>query len=269
VNFVQGYARNIWSGFLTPYRSVFSHWSLYRILVKRDIVNRTSGTMLGKLWPVVQPGLQMLGYWFLFDIVFAMRANRGPGYLEYLLTGMLPWLCIAEILGRSTNMFREFSSLYRRNPFPLEILPLLVMTIPCVVYGAVYFVLNFFLGGAERALMSLMVLPMFMLWLLPLAMILPVLGLFIKDFTQAIPFLLMITMFLTPILYFPSMLPDGVRQIIWINPFSDLMAVVHGVLQGMEFSLINLVRPFLIWLLLMGPAWLVFKRSIPHIREVL
>jgi lipopolysaccharide transport system permease protein len=269
VNFVLGYSRNIIQGLLRPYGSVLKHWGLYRMLVKRDILNRTSGTVLGKLWPVVQPGLQVLGYWFLFDIIFAMRENRGPDYLEYLLAGMLPWLCVAEVLNRATLMFREFSPLYRRNPFPLEILPLLIMTIPCLVYGAVYFLLCLVMGGAGSALASLVVLPMLMLWLLPVCMLLPVLGLFIRDFAQVVPFLVMITMFMTPILYFPTMLPEGVRLFIWINPFSDLMAVIHGLVLGTEYSWINVARPFLVWLLLLGPAWLIFKRSIPHIREVL
>jgi len=99
--------------------------------------------------------------------------------------------------------------------------------------------------------------------------VLPVLGLFIKDFAQVVPFLVMITMFLTPILYFPGMLPDGMQQFIWLNPFSDLLAVVHGIVQGREFSQVNVLRPFVVWLVLLGPAWLVFRRSIPHIREVL
>jgi len=137
------------------------------------------------------------------------------------------------------------------------------------VFGAVYFILNLLLAGPEKAMFSLLVMPMLMLWLLPLCFLLPVLGLFIKDFTQAIPFLLMITMFLTPILYFPTMLPEGFRQFIWLNPFSDLMAVIHGLVQGSEYSWLNLGRPFLIWFLLLGPSWLVFRRSIPHIREVL
>lgn len=270
MNAIQGYARNIFLGLKTPYSAVARNWSLFRMLVRRDLISRTSGTVLGKLWPVVQPALQVMGYWFLFGVIFSMRAeNRGPNYLEYLLTGIMPWLCIAEILGRATNMFREFAPLYRRNPFPLEILPLLIMAIPCLVYGGVYFILNLLLGGPDKALLSLLVLPLFMVWLLPLCLILPVLGLFIKDFTQAIPFLLMITMFLSPILYYPSMLPDSVRAIIWINPFSDLMIVVHGLMLDSEFTWLNVVRPFVIWLLLLGPAWLVFRRSIPHIREVL
>jgi lipopolysaccharide transport system permease protein len=47
------------------------------------------------------------------------------------------------------------------------------------------------------------------------------------------------------------------------------MAVIHGLVQGSEYSWLNLGRPFLIWFLLLGPSWLVFRRSIPHIREVL
>ena len=268
--FVMGFFRNTAGAVVKPSAAVLKNWSLYTMLVKRDLVNRTSGTVLGKVWPLVQPALQILGYWFIFGVIFSVRAEaRGPNFLEYLLVGMLPWLCITEVLTRATSMFREFAPLYRRNPFPLELLPILVMTIPCLVYGSAYFVLNIFLGGIDKALLSLLVLPLYMLWLIPLCLLFPVLGLFLNDFVKAIPFLLMITMFLTPILYFPSMLPDGLTQVIWINPFSDLMAVVHGVLQDSEYSWLNVIRPLTIWLLLLGPAWLIYRRSIPHIREVL
>jgi len=270
MSYITGYLRNIVGGFINPCRAVFKNWSLYIMLLRRDLINRTSGTILGKVWPLVQPALQILGYWFVFGVIFSVRAEgRGPNFLEYLLVGMLPWLCVAEVISRSTSMFREFAPLYRRNPFPLELLPVLVMTIPCLVYGSAYFVLNLVIGGIDKALLSLFVLPMFMLWLIPLCLLFPVLGLFIKDFGQAIPFLLMITLFLTPILYFPSMLPQGISRIIWINPFSDLMAIVHGVLQDSEYNWLNVARPMIIWLLLLGPCWLVYKRSIPHIREVL
>ena len=270
MSLIFGYTRNIVRGLLTPLESVVRNKSLYWMLVQRDLLNRTSGTVLGKVWPFVQPAMQILGYWFLFGVIFSMRSiDRGPDYLSYLLTGMLPWLCAAEILSRSTVMFREFAPLYRRNPFPLEILPLLIMTIPCLVYGAVYFVMNLFLGGLDKALFSLVVMPLLILWLMPLTLLFAVLGLFVRDFTQAIPFLLMMILFLTPILYFPTMLPEGVRQVIWINPFSDLMAIVHGLVEGSEYTWLNVVRPFAIWLLLLGPAWLIFRRSIPHIREVL
>ena len=136
MSYITGYFRNIVGGFINPCRAVFKNWSLYIMLLRRDLINRTSGTILGKVWPLVQPALQILGYWFVFGVIFSVRAEgRGPNFLEYLLVGMLPWLCVAEVISRSTSMFREFAPLYRRNPFPLELLPVLVMTIPCLVYG--------------------------------------------------------------------------------------------------------------------------------------
>ena len=243
--------------------------SLLWVLVKRDITSRTSGTVLGGLWPLIQPSLQVLGFWFLFDIIYGMRLNAGPSFLQYLLVGMLPWLCISEVLSRASNMLLEFSPLYKRNTFPLEILPLLIMIIPCLVYSAVYFFLNLAMFGLLPAVYSLAVIPLLMLWLLPLCLLLPVLGLFMKDFAQAIPFLLMITMYATPILYFPSMLPEAVRPWLWLNPFSDVMALIHGAVQGGDMSWFNLLRPLAIWLVFMSPAWLVFRRSMPHVREVL
>lgn len=260
---------NIGQGVAVPVRSSFTHASLLRLLVKRDIVNRSSGTFLGKLWPLLQPALQVLGFWFLFDIVYGMRLDRDANFVQYLLTGMLPWLCLTEVLNRSASMFREFSSLFRRTPFPIEILPILIMVIPGLVYTLVYFLVGLLMYGPLAAVKGLIVIPLLLLWLLPLTFLFGVLGLFIRDFTQALPFVLMFAMYLTPILYFPSMLPESMQSLLWINPFADMMLLIHSLMAGTTLPWQSGVRLAVLWLLLLGPAWLLFKRSLPHIREVL
>ena len=241
------------------------------MLLRRDIVSRTSGTVLGLLWPLVQPALQVAGFWFLFDIVYGMRFNRGPDFLSYLLVGMVPWLCMTEVLGRSAGMFREFSSLYRRTPFPIELLPVLIMLIPALVYTLVYALLVLLMTGPEAMLKSLLIVPLVMMWILPLVMLFSVLGLFARDFAQALPFLLMLLMYCTPILYFPDMLPEGSRVFLLLNPVADIMGLIHAMVQGEQFVFSGwaVVRLTVEWLLLLGPCWLVFRRSLPHIREVL
>lgn len=268
---ISGYFHNFTGGLTTPFRAAAANASLLRVLIRRDIANRTSGTLLGGFWPLIQTALQVLGFWFLFDVIYGARlgGDAGPSFLEYLLVGILPWLCLVEVLVRSCNMLQEFSPLYKRNPFPLEILPLLIMVIPGAVFTAVYFFTCLLLFGWPAALASLPVIPLLLLWLLPLTLLFPVLGLFVKDFAQALPFLLMIAMYATPILYFPDMLPDTVRPWLLLNPFADVLALVHGAVQGMEVEAENLLRPLLLWLLLLGPAWMVFRRSQPHVREVL
>ncbi len=256
-------------GVFVPLQSCIKHASLLNMLVKREMVVRTSGTLLGKLWPLLQPALQVLGFWFLFDIVYGMRANSGPAFLEFLLTGMLPWLCLSEILNRSVGMFREFSALYRRTPFPVELLPILIMIVPGLVFTMIYALLCFAMFGPIAAVKSLAVMPLLLLWLLPFVLLFSILGLFIRDFAQAVPFFLTLLMYSTPILYFPAMLPDWYQRWLWLNPLADVMAVVHNLVQGMEVSSAAIMRLLVLWFVLLVPSWLIFRRSMPHIREVL
>jgi lipopolysaccharide transport system permease protein len=270
---VNNISSSIFSGLLggvyMPFRACIKHASLLQMLIKRELVVRTSGTLLGKLWPLLQPALQVVGLWFMFDIVYGMRANTGPGFTEFLLVGMLPWLCLAEILGRSVGMFREFGTLYRRTPFPIEMLPILIMVIPGLVFTIVYGLICLLMFGLVAALKSLLVIPLLLLWLLPFVLLFSILGLFIRDFAQALPFVLTLLMYSTPILYFPEMLPPSYRNWLWLNPLADVMAVAHGLVQGTAITASALLRLYVLWLVLLVPSWLIFRRSMPHVREVL
>ncbi len=263
------YLNNVLGGILVPIRTSIKHMSLMQMLIKREIVTRTSGTVLGILWPLLQPAMQVLGFWFLFDVVYGMRQNRGPSYLEFLLTGMLPWMCLSEVLNRAAGMFREFSSLYHRAPFPIEMLPVFIMIIPALVYALVYGLLCFYMFGFIAAAKSLLVLPLLLLWLLPFTLLFSVLGVFMRDFTQVLPFLLMLALYCTPILYFPDMLPTQAQSWLWLNPFADVMTCIHALVQGSTIDAATGLRLLLVWLVLLVPSWHIFRRSLPHIREVL
>jgi lipopolysaccharide transport system permease protein len=261
--------KNLRDSLLVPLRACTSHASLLGMLVKRDLVSRTSGTLLGKLWPLLQPALQVLGFWFLFGIVYGMRMDRGEDFPQYMLLGIMPWLLLTEVLTRSAGLFREFSALYRRTPFPVELLPILVMVIPGVVHIVVFCGLALFFQGPLAALQSLVVVPLLLLWLLPLTLLFSVLGLFLRDFAQALPFVLTLIMYATPILYFPEQLPESIKPWLWLNPFSDLVAAIHAVVDSTAIDWRGVARLAALWLVLLGPCWAVFRRSVPHVREVL
>ncbi len=269
MNLLLRYFHNLFAGISIPLVLSLRHAALLQMLVKRDLINRSSGTILGRIWPILQPTLQMAGFWFLFDIVYGMRTNQGPSFLTYLLSGMLPWFCVSEVLSRSSNMFREFSNLYRRSAFPVEILPVLMMLVPGLIYTFVYALVCFALFGVVSALLALLVIPLLLLWLLPLIYLCSVLGVFVRDFAQALPILLMFTMYCTPILYFPDMLPETVRSLLWLNPFADIMLFVHAFVGDAPMSWPAIYRLLALWFLLLGPAWVVYRRSLPHVREVL
>jgi lipopolysaccharide transport system permease protein len=263
--FAMLYAEALW----LPVTALRGHAALLRMLVQREIVNRTSGTLLGRLWPLLQPALQVLGFWFLFAVVYDMQNVRGPGYAQYLLLGILPWLCFSELLARATGLFREFGALYARSPFPLHILPVVILVLPTVVYTLVLALTADWLLGAAAALKTLLLVPALVLWTLPLVLLCAVVGLFVRDFGQALPFLLTLLLYLTPILYFPDMLPAGGRALLWLNPMADWMALVHAFLGGSPVTLAGVARLAGLWLLLLGPCWLLYRRTMLHAREIL
>ena len=79
----------------------------------------------------------------------------------------------------------------------------------------------------------------------------------------------MLLMYSTPILYFPNMLPESMQQWLWLNPFADLVAVIHAVVDTTTLDWQAIARLFGLWLVLLGPCWAIFRRSLPYVREVL
>jgi lipopolysaccharide transport system permease protein len=107
------------------------------------------------------------------------------------------------------------------------------------------------------------------IWLVPICYLLAIIGLFLKDVGQFFPFLITVTLYLTPILYMPSQMPELMQWVLVINPIADLMALIHAGIQDLSWTWGNVWRPVGLWLLLLGPCWVLFRRAEPHIREML
>jgi lipopolysaccharide transport system permease protein len=104
---------------------------------------------------------------------------------------------------------------------------------------------------------------------MPFCYLLAVIGLFLKDIGQFFPFLITITLYLTPILYMPDLMPPSMHWVLVINPIADLMVLIHASLQNLSWTAANIWRPLAVWLFLLGPSWVLFRRAEPHIREML
>lgn len=257
------------SGLVEPLKALIQHRSLFRLLLRRDLADRTSGTVLGFSWLLVQPALQMLAFWFLLELVLQVRFPGRVGFLDYFLVGMLPWLLISEVVMRSTAVLNDLSSLYSRMAFPIVLLPLLPLVMAGAIFGSVYVVMVGLLAGPMAALYAPLIIAALLVWLLPLVYLLSVVGLFVRDFRQFLPFALTMFMYLTPFLYMPQMLPEAMRPFMVLNPLADILAVVHHLILGLPATAGNWIRPWLLWLVLLGPAWVIFFRAQPHMREAL
>lgn len=212
-----------------PAAYLLRHRQLVWLLARRDVASRTSGTLLGGLWMLIQPALQVVALWFLLDIVLKVRfpGLRG-GFVAYYLTGMIPWLMMNEIIQRSLSVLTEFAVIYQRAVFPLGILPLVPLFVTGGIYMVIYVVVGSILAGAHGGAGAALLIALLLLWLLPFCYLLAVLGLFVRDLQQVSPFVLTMFLYVTPILYLPAALPPSLHWWLLINPFAHLMAMAHG-----------------------------------------
>ena len=254
---------------VTPLLLLFRQRFLIAQLVRRDIVSRTRGTWLGWVWLIAQPALQVIGFWFLLDIVFQVRSPGQVRYLNYFLIGMLPWLYVSDVLNRSINILTEFGSLYQRSRFPVAILPLLPMVLGLLIYLPVYIGVAIYFQDWQAGFKALVIQLLLFVWIIPFAYSLSVFGLFVREVRQVLPFLLTMLMYVTPILYAPASLPESIRWALALNPLADVMALIQGWIHGLPIEPGYWLRPLLLWLLLLTPSWILFRRTEPHMREVL
>jgi len=261
--------KSVLEAMAVPILAPLANRNLLLLLVKRDFVVRTSGTALGGAWLLLQPALQVVAFWFLFSVILGIRfEGQRAGFLGYFLVGMIPWLFMAEVLTRNLSIMKEFSSVYKKTEFPLDLLPMLPAVISGLVFGTIYTVVIFLIQGLDAALRAFVVVPLLAFWLAPFNYLLAMVGVFLPDLAQAVRFLIMMLFYITPILFMPDMVPERFDWMLIVNPFADLMAVIHAWVEGAAYSAGNLWRPLALWLLLMSPVLILFRRSAPHVREV-
>lgn len=225
---------------------------------KRDLLGRYKGSALGLAWAVLTPVVMIAIFTFIFAGIFGARFGAGDShwdYALYLFCGLLPWTMFQETVQQSSSTIVANANLVKRVVFPLETLP------AAQAFAA--------LGNQLFATIALLIATVFIrqnlqltaLWLpvllipqllfaLGAAWLIASLGVFLRDIAQGITLLLMAWMYLTPIIYPESIVPERFRWFIRVNPFTSLVRSYRRVfLDGLApdwrgllyFSLVALV----------------------------
>lgn len=235
-----------------PSTALSSQWTLLKQLVRREIHQRYRGSMLGVLWSVLTPLLLLAVYTFIFTAVLNVRwaqSNADPltskgEFALFLFSGLMVHSFFVECLTRSPLLILMNANLVKKVVFPLSILPLAMvgaslfnfLTSTIVLLGA-YVWLHGFLPWTTLWL-PVIWLP-YVILATGISWLLSALGVFIRDLTQLTSLLTMLLMFLSPIFYPISALPDAFRPYAYLNPLTWIIEQTRSVLlqgQGMDIS---------------------------------
>ena len=201
------------------------------VLALRGISVRYKQSVIGLGWIVIQPVLQMMVYTFLFQYLARVSTGDVP-YAVFTFSGLILWQYISKVIGDGSGCFVQNAPLITKVYFPRMTLPLSI-----IIQNAFDFFINLcvlilllFLFGIVPSLKILFVLIIFVcagLLSFGVALAFASLNAIWRDATQAIPFLLQIAMFLSPVVYPSSLIPEKWQWLLNFNPIATLMQAMR------------------------------------------
>lgn len=218
-----------------------SAWRYRRFIlssIAADFRLRYARSRVALLWMLAQPLAQVAIFALVLSGVLAARLPGGAGpfaYATYLLAGMLFWTLLSETVTRCLTVFIDNGNLLRKMSFPRVTLPIVAVGVALTSHGVLMLVtvIGAALLGHPPGWHLLALVPLTLLTLAlgtGLGIALGSLNVFVRDVGQAVPVLLQIAFWLTPIVYTVSILPEGYRQFVNLNPFARVATAYQDLL---------------------------------------
>lgn len=206
--------------------------------VKREFQSRYSNSLLGALWPLLNPLAMITVYALVFSQLMRTRLPGVDNHLAYgfyLCAGFLVWGLFSEVIGRSQTMFLDHANLIKKLSFPRICIPAVVVLSAVVNFAIAFFVfMAFMLMTGDFPGARIIVIPLLLaavlVFAIGLGMILGVLNVFFRDVGQLFGIIMQFWFWLTPIVYPPSILPDAIRPLVELNPITPLIVAFQQVL---------------------------------------
>jgi ABC-type polysaccharide/polyol phosphate export permease len=229
---------------LANFQQLLRYRALIRTLVARELKARYRGTVLGFLWSFVNPLLYLLVYTFVFTVVMpGLRPADLQPFALFLFCGILPWTWFSSSLLEASNVLIAGGNLIRKVLFPAEVLPLV-----SVFSGLANFCFGLPILAAFLLYYRVPVVPSDLLWFpvivvvqltltAGLSLLLSAFTVHFRDIRDLLQNLLMLWFFATPIINPLSSVPEDVRWIVELNPFTHLAVAYQEVLfRGGPFT---------------------------------
>lgn len=260
-------------------RSLMTNRRLVSSLIKREVVGRYRGSIMGLFWSFFNPVLMLTVYTFVFSVVFKARWPGGSDsrveFALVLFTGLLVFNLFSEAVNRAPNLILGNVNYVKKVIFPLEILPVVSLGAAAFHLGIsllvwLGFYLIFFKIPTVTALTFPLVLVPLVLLTMGISWFLASLGVYLRDVSQLIGVATTVLMFLSPIFYPVGVLPEEYQFVMNLNPLTYVVEEARNVMiwdASIDWSswfFWTIFSAFIAWL---GFAW--FQKTRKGFSDVL
>jgi lipopolysaccharide transport system permease protein len=218
------------------FNELWHYRDLLLVLIQRDLKLRYRQTVLGAIWAVLQPVLPMI----LFSLLFGRLArfpSDGLPYPIFVFAGLLPWIFFSTGVTSSTNSVVNSAAFVTKVYFPRLLLPaasvfgsLIDLAISAVIVAGMMLYYRLQLTS------NMLILPLllFMITALTVAVGTWTSALYVKyhDVRHALPFVLQVWMYVTPVIYPITFIPSRFHWLLRLNPLTGIIAGFRSALFG-------------------------------------
>lgn len=260
------------NGSPSTFPSLWDYRELLFFFTLRDIKVRYKQTGLGIAWAVIQPLFMMIIFTLFFGGL-AKVPSEGIPYPLFSLAALLPWNLFADGLTRSTASMVTNANILTKVYFPRLIMPVSGILSPLVDFFVALSILILMMAyyGFVPTL-NIIWLPFFLflavLTSISVGLWLSALNVKYRDFQYTVPFLIQMWLFVSPVVYPASMIPEKYRLLYGLNPMA-------GVIEGFRWALLGTNPPgamifvsVIIVILLFVGGLFYFKRMEQYFADV-
>ena len=267
---------------ISPHEMIASLWrnrALALAMTKREVVGRYRGSILGIFWSFFHPLFMLSVYTFVFSVVFKARWGEGSGskteFALVLFAGLIVFNLFAECFTRAPGLILANVNYVKKVIFPLEILPWVTLGaalfhafISLVVWIGAY-CLFFGLPHPTILFFPFILIPL-CFFIIGVSWALASLGVYLRDVSQIVGLLTTVLMFLSPIFYPITALPEAYRSLLMLNPLMPAIEQSRAVLfwgNSPDWILLGAYYAAMSCLAWLGFAW--FQKTRKGFADVL
>lgn len=230
------------------FKELWAYRELLWVLTLRDIKVRYKQTVLGVAWAVIQPVMTMIVFSIFFGRLARMPSDGFP-YPVFVYAALLPWTFFANALVGSANSLVGSANLISKVYFPRLIIPLssvgaglvdfaisaVILLVMMLVYGV---------GWSVNLLLAPALVLAVIFTALGVGTLLSALTVAYHDFRYVVPFLIQLWMFVTPVVYPASLVPEYWQWLFYLNPMAGLIEGFRAAFLGRPFDIVGLSISF-------------------------
>lgn len=271
--------RDAWSLVIRPQRNLldlrlgelWQYRDLIGLFVRRDFVSVYKQTILGPLWYVIQPILTTVIFTIIFGRIAGLSTDGLPQFLFYL-SGTVVWSYFSDCLTKTSNTFITNAQLFGKVYFPRLAVPISILISNLIAFSIQFllfigFTIYYIAIGADiQPNIWVLITPVLLVMMAGLGLgfgiIVSSLTTRYRDLRFLVTFGVQLWMYLTPVIYPVSSIPEPLRPLIQANPLTPILeAFRYAYLGTGTVNLLNLIYSAIVMIVVLVLGTLLFNRT--------